>query len=115
MFIVEDDAAFGYRTCTLVDAILRQNKDLDWDILFTDVCITNLKKMVDLLQYRRELSAKRIDIAFMELGQDGLCRVDRLYRQRQIKKETVRPARRRNPHRSSLRSLFARRWSIRRC
>lgn len=73
MMIVEDDAAFGYRTCTLVDAILSQNKDLDWDILFTDVCITNQKKMIDLLQYRRELSAKRIDIAFMELVKMGFA------------------------------------------
>jgi len=73
MFIVEDDAVFGYRTCTLIDAILRQNKDRDWDILFTDVCIPNLTKMVDLLQYRRELSAKRIDIAFMELGKMGFA------------------------------------------
>jgi len=73
MFIVEDDAVFGYRTCTLVDAILKQNKDLDWDILFTDVCIPNLHKMVDLLQYRRELSAKRIEIAFMGLGKMGFA------------------------------------------
>ncbi len=73
MFIVEDDATFGYRTCTLVDAILRQNKDLDWDILFTDVCITNLKKMIDLLQYRRDLTAKKIDIAFMGINKVGFA------------------------------------------
>jgi GR25 family glycosyltransferase involved in LPS biosynthesis len=73
MLIVEDDAAFGYRTCTLVDAILKQNKDLDWDILFTDVCVTSLKTMIGLLQYRRELTAKKIDIAFMELVQMGFA------------------------------------------
>jgi GR25 family glycosyltransferase involved in LPS biosynthesis len=73
ILIVEDDAAFGYRTCTLIDAILKQNETLDWDILFTDVCITNLKKMIDLLQYRRDMTAKKIDIAFMELIKMGFA------------------------------------------
>ena len=73
MMIVEDDAAFGYRTCTLVDTILQQNKDIEWDILFTDVCITSLKKMIDLLHHRRDLTAKKIDIAFMELVQMGFA------------------------------------------
>jgi GR25 family glycosyltransferase involved in LPS biosynthesis len=69
MLIVEDDAAFGYRTCTLIEAILKHNKDKDWDILFTDLCITSLKNMIELLKYRRELKQKKIEIAFMEIEQ----------------------------------------------
>jgi GR25 family glycosyltransferase involved in LPS biosynthesis len=68
IFIVEDDTTFGFRTCTLIDAILKQNMDINWDILFTDVCIPSLKKMIDLLQYRRELKTKKIEVAFMELA-----------------------------------------------
>jgi GR25 family glycosyltransferase involved in LPS biosynthesis len=73
MFIVEDDAVFGRRTCTLVDAILRQNRDKEWDILFTDVCVPNLEQMMALMEYRRNLAAKKIDIAFMGLGRMGFA------------------------------------------
>ena len=66
--ILEDDAILGVRTCNLIDMILHRNRNLDWDILFTDVCIPQMSTMFDLLKYRRELTAKKIDIAFMDLS-----------------------------------------------
>jgi GR25 family glycosyltransferase involved in LPS biosynthesis len=68
IFILEDDASFGVRTCNLIDGILAQNRNLDWDILFTDVCIPHLTTMMDLLKFRRELTAKKIEVAFMKLS-----------------------------------------------
>jgi GR25 family glycosyltransferase involved in LPS biosynthesis len=65
--ILEDDAAFGARTCTLVDRVLERNKDLDWDILFTDVCIANMLTMFELVKRRRDLGEKKIDVAVMNL------------------------------------------------
>jgi GR25 family glycosyltransferase involved in LPS biosynthesis len=66
IFILEDDAVLGARTCGLIDGML-QNKTQDWDILFTDVCIPHVLAMVDCLRFRRELAAKKIEVAFMNL------------------------------------------------
>jgi len=67
-FIVEDDAAFGVRTCAHIDLALERNKATDWDILFTDVCIPDMPVMFELLKYRRELAKGNIDVVFMNLG-----------------------------------------------
>jgi len=67
LFILEDDAVFGTRTCALVDRIVLQNNNPDWDILFTDVCIPHVLAMVDTLRFRRELIAKKIEIQVMNL------------------------------------------------
>jgi GR25 family glycosyltransferase involved in LPS biosynthesis len=67
LFILEDDAVIGKRTCALVERAFSQNDKPDWDILFTDVCIPGVKAMVDTLRFRRELAAKKVDIAFMNL------------------------------------------------
>lgn len=65
--IMEDDAQFGVRSCTLIDMVLKRNADLDWDIMFTDVCIPNEITMFELLRYRRELRKKKIEVAFINL------------------------------------------------
>ena len=65
--IMEDDAAFGARTCALIDMVLERNKGLDWDILFTDVCIANLLTMFELVKHRRDLGEKKIDVEIMNL------------------------------------------------
>ena len=65
--IMEDDAQFGVRTCTLIDMVLKRNADLDWDIMFTDVCIPNEITMFELLRYRRELRKNKIEVAFINL------------------------------------------------
>jgi GR25 family glycosyltransferase involved in LPS biosynthesis len=68
LFIAEDDAAFGARSFALIDAILQQNKNADWDILFTDVGTPQLSTMIDLVKYRRGLAAKGEELAFLDLG-----------------------------------------------
>jgi GR25 family glycosyltransferase involved in LPS biosynthesis len=68
LFIIEDDAALGLRTCALIDSILGRNKKMDWDLLFTDVCITELVTMLELLKYRRELAGKKVEVAFLDLS-----------------------------------------------
>jgi hypothetical protein len=40
---------------------------LDWDILFTDVCIANILTMFDLVKHRRSLGEKKIDVEVMNL------------------------------------------------
>ena len=66
--IMEDDAAFGVHTCAHIDFILEQNKTVDWDILFTDVCIPEMPKMFELLKYRRELAKNKSGVTFLNLG-----------------------------------------------
>jgi len=67
-FILEDDAIFGARTCDLVDTILHQNRNLEWDVLFTDVCIPEITTMFELLKFRRKLGSEKLEIAFMDLS-----------------------------------------------
>lgn len=69
--IIEDDATLGERTCALIDAMLEQNRNLDWDIIFTDVCIPQMTLMFELLKRRRELATKRIEATLINLR--GLC------------------------------------------
>jgi GR25 family glycosyltransferase involved in LPS biosynthesis len=68
LFIAEDDAAFGARSCALIDAILKQSPNADWDILFTDVGTPQLSTMIDLVKYRRGLAAKGEELAFLDLS-----------------------------------------------
>ena len=71
--IMEDDAQFGVRTCTLVDMVLKRNQHLNWDILYTDLCIPNVVNMFELLKYRRDLRKKKIEVAFMDLNGVGFA------------------------------------------
>jgi GR25 family glycosyltransferase involved in LPS biosynthesis len=66
-FILEDDAAFGAHTCALVDRMIKQIDDSDWDMLFTDVCIPKITTMFELLKYRRALSKQNVDLARLDL------------------------------------------------
>jgi GR25 family glycosyltransferase involved in LPS biosynthesis len=66
-FVVEDDAMFGARTCALIERALESNRDLEWDILFTDVCIPSMPLMFELLKVRRDLCQRKIDVEFMNL------------------------------------------------
>jgi len=67
LFILEDDAVFGKRTCAMVDRVFSQSDNPDWDLLFTDICTPNINAMVDALRIRRELEAKKIEFALMNL------------------------------------------------
>jgi GR25 family glycosyltransferase involved in LPS biosynthesis len=66
-FVVEDDAMFGARTCALIESALDSNRELDWDILFTDVCIPGMPLMFELLKVRRDLCKRNIPVEFMNL------------------------------------------------
>lgn len=57
ILLMEDDVALGRHTCEAVDNLLRNEKTLDWDVAFTDVCIPLLQTMVDLVRLRRQLAA----------------------------------------------------------
>jgi GR25 family glycosyltransferase involved in LPS biosynthesis len=65
--IMEDDVQFGVRTCTLIDVVLKRNAHVDWDIMYTDVCIPNLVNMRELLNFRRDLRKNKTEVAFMDL------------------------------------------------
>jgi GR25 family glycosyltransferase involved in LPS biosynthesis len=65
--IMEDDAQFGVRTCTIIDTVLKRNAQLDWDIMYTDVCIPNVVNMRELLNFRRDLRRNKTEVAFMDL------------------------------------------------
>jgi GR25 family glycosyltransferase involved in LPS biosynthesis len=53
--ILEDDACFGPETFTTLDRLLETTKDHEWDILFTDVVISNAPTMAELVILRNEL------------------------------------------------------------
>lgn len=68
LMVLEDDAQFGFRTCTLVDQILSNNPELKWDILWTDIAVTDPAGLLRFAKLRRELSA-RGDALIIDLAQ----------------------------------------------
>ena len=58
ILVLEDDAAFGAHSCAAIDRLLaEQARNLDWDILFTDICVPSPQTMIELIRLRRRLSA----------------------------------------------------------
>ena len=68
LMVLEDDAQFGFRTCTLVDQILSNNPELKWDVLWTDIAVTDPAGLLRFAKLRRELSA-RGDALIIDLAQ----------------------------------------------
>lgn len=58
LLLVEDDVLFGARTFPAIDAALNMAASLDWDLMFTDVCVPSVHAMVNLYWLRRELALK---------------------------------------------------------
>lgn len=58
ILVLEDDAVFGARSFEVVDDVLQRNLHLNWDILFTDICVPAAATMLDLIRVRRALVAK---------------------------------------------------------
>jgi GR25 family glycosyltransferase involved in LPS biosynthesis len=56
VFILEDDAALGARTCGIVDDFVQRNGESDWDIAYTDVCVPQVESMVNLVRLRQRWS-----------------------------------------------------------
>ena len=58
ILVLEDDAVLGAHSCAAIDRLLaEQARDLDWDILFTDICVPSPQTMIELVRLRRRLSA----------------------------------------------------------
>jgi GR25 family glycosyltransferase involved in LPS biosynthesis len=55
LLVLEDDVEFGIATCEIVDGLLQQNPEADWDLLFLDVCATGIDDMVKLYFHRKDL------------------------------------------------------------
>ena len=60
IFILEDDAVFGRKTCHIVDLALKNEaQKLDWDLIYTDVGVTSVGVMADLVRRKRRLAAQK--------------------------------------------------------
>jgi len=55
VMILEDDVLFGPHSCAGIEHALAQMPDGDWDVMFSDLSITDPRYMAELLQTRREL------------------------------------------------------------
>jgi GR25 family glycosyltransferase involved in LPS biosynthesis len=66
-FVLEDDALFGAQSCAIIDDTLRKNRDLDWDVLYTDICIPTAATMIDLVKLRQTLATTN-KITLMDLS-----------------------------------------------
>src|SRR6185312_12174261 len=67
VFILEDDAMFGSDTCNIVEQLPAFAKDLEWDIVFTDVVVPAIGDMAALVTMRHELVDKK-QIRLVDLG-----------------------------------------------
>lgn len=72
LMIVEDDVAFGPSTCSKVENVIRNCERLEWDILFTDICVPDLPAMMRLVRMRSDLTRKGqmtvLDLAELSFG-----------------------------------------------
>lgn len=68
LMVLEDDAIFGTRTCELVDQILANNPELSWDILWTDIAVTDPAGLLQFAKLRRQLTG-RGDALVIDLAQ----------------------------------------------
>lgn len=70
--ILEDDALLGQRTYEVIDRFLESPEAQRWDLIFTDVIVTQLQSMLDLLAQRRELVqrqlVKTVDLSSLEFA-----------------------------------------------
>ena len=58
--VMEDDVQIGPSTCQCIDGFLSQaGKDLDWDIIFTDILVPNTQTMTELVRLRQSIIKKR--------------------------------------------------------
>ena len=57
--ILEDDVLFGKHSCKTIEGAVASIPVTGWDLIFTDVCITNIHSMIELLELRRSLVANQ--------------------------------------------------------
>ncbi len=72
VLILEDDAMFGRDTCNIVEQLPAFARDMEWDIVFTDVVVPEIRDMAALVTMRHELADKKqirlIDLKGMSFG-----------------------------------------------
>ena len=59
LWILEDDARLGVNTSKIVNEIMSIGNEFDWDIIFTDVCITEPTTMIELIKLRNKLTVHK--------------------------------------------------------
>jgi GR25 family glycosyltransferase involved in LPS biosynthesis len=57
LMITEDDTLFSKRTEAMVYQAMNNLRSVDWDLLYTDVAITNPHHMIDFFERRKQLEA----------------------------------------------------------
>jgi GR25 family glycosyltransferase involved in LPS biosynthesis len=57
LMITEDDTIFSKRTEAMVNQAMNNLRSVDWDLLYTDVIITNPHNMLDFFERRKHLEA----------------------------------------------------------
>jgi GR25 family glycosyltransferase involved in LPS biosynthesis len=57
ILVMEDDTSFGRHSCVAIDQFLQYNYTAPWDIVYTDIIVPRVETMVELIHYRRQLSA----------------------------------------------------------
>jgi GR25 family glycosyltransferase involved in LPS biosynthesis len=63
VLIAEDDIQFGAKSLPAIENALGLVPEESWDIIFTDVCVTNTHAMMDMLMLRRAGGFKLINLA----------------------------------------------------
>jgi GR25 family glycosyltransferase involved in LPS biosynthesis len=58
VLIAEDDILFGAGSFAAIESALALIPEDSWDLIFTDICITNVHAMLDLLTLRRRAAAE---------------------------------------------------------
>lgn len=56
IFVLEDDAVLGTRTCAQLEELVRLRDAAAWDLAFTDFIVPDLGSMVGLLKLRQRLA-----------------------------------------------------------
>ncbi len=69
ILVLEDDAIFGDQTCEVIDKFVSDSSNVDWDIIFTDLCVPNLLTMINLMNVRQELASKK-QISLIHLNKE---------------------------------------------
>lgn len=60
--VVEDDVHFGLSSLEIIEGILAENHDAQWDLLFTDISVQQIETMMMLAGNRKKLMEKRMVI-----------------------------------------------------
>jgi GR25 family glycosyltransferase involved in LPS biosynthesis len=56
VFVLEDDACFGKRTCEILERLIEEaDANFAWDILYTDICVPRVAGMAELLLLRQKM------------------------------------------------------------